>query len=164
MAHNYKDSHSSGRPRSNSHSHLHDHRPGGKSNIGIAFFLNLLFTVVEIVGGLFTNSVAIISDAVHDFGDSISLGLAWYFEKLSKRGRSRQYSYGYKRFSLLGAIINSVVLIVGSIYIISEAIPRLIEPQPTDARGMFLLAVLGIVINGVAVLRTRKAKSVNEVC
>lgn len=142
--------------------HDHNHSHAGGSNIGVAFFLNFVFTFVELVGGLLTNSVAILSDAVHDLGDSLSLALAWYFERLSKKGRTPKYTYGYKRFSLLGAIINSVVLLVGSVYIVSEAIPRLLAPEPTNAKGMFLLAVLGIVVNGIAVLRTRKATSINE--
>lgn len=145
------------------HTHTHSHvAHGGKSNIGLAFFLNLAFTFVELAGGLLTNSVAIMSDAVHDFGDSLSLALAWYFQRLSKRAPTARYSYGFKRFSLLGAIINSIVLIVGSIYIVTEAIPRLFAPEQTSAKGMFLLAVLGILVNGFAVLRTRKAKAINE--
>ncbi len=147
-----------------SHSHTHNHAHGkeGKSRIGLAFFLNLSFSVVEMVGGMLTNSVAILSDAVHDIGDSVSLASAWYFQRLSKRGRSPRYTYGYKRFSLLGAIINSVVLIVGSVYIIAEAIPRFLVPEETSARGMFLLAILGIVVNGIAALGTRRGASVNE--
>ncbi len=144
--------------------HHHDHHssPAEKSNIGLAFFLNLSFTVIELIGGFLTNSVAIISDAIHDFGDSLSLGLAWYFQKLSQKGSSKHYSYGYKRFSLLGAIINCIILVVGSVYILSEAIPRLFAPQETSAKGMFILAVFGMIINGIAVLRTCKAKSINE--
>ncbi len=147
-------------PHQHEHSHAHPH--SGNGNISVAFFLNLGFTIVELVGGLFTNSIAIISDAVHDFGDSLSLGLAWYFQRLSKKGSTKQYTYGYKRFSLLGAIINSVVLVVGSVYILLEAIPRLRAPQETNAAGMLLLAVIGILVNGAAVLRTRKARSINE--
>ncbi len=143
------------------HNHNH-HSHDSEKNIGIAFFLNLSFTIIELIGGLYTNSVAIISDSVHDFGDTISLGLSWYFERLSKKDRTDKYTYGYKRFSLIGAIINSVVLIVGSIFILSEAIPRIFEPQNTNAKGMFFLAILGIVINGAAVLRTSKASSINE--
>jgi cobalt-zinc-cadmium efflux system protein len=145
-----------------SHTHHTGNASGEKSHIGLAFFLNLAFAFIELVGGFMTNSVAILSDAVHDMGDSLSLALAWYFQKLSRRGRSVRYTYGYKRFSLLGAIINSIVLVAGSAYIISEAVPRLFSPEPTDAKGMFLLAILGIIINGVAVLRTRKANSMNE--
>ena len=144
------------------HHHGHNHTHGSDSNIGIAFFLNLSFTLIELVGGIFTNSIAIISDAVHDFGDSLSLALAWYFQKISRKGSTKNYTYGYKRFSLLGAIINSVVLVIGSVFILSEAIPRLISPQDTNAKGMFLLAVIGIIVNGLAVLRTRKSDSINE--
>lgn len=146
------------------HEHNHSHGPshGEGQNIGVAFFLNLSFTVVELIGGVFTNSVAILSDAVHDFGDSLSLGLAWYFQRLSQKGSTGQYTYGYKRFSLLGAIVNSAVLMAGSAYILSEAIPRIFAPQPTNEAGMFALAVVGIFANGAAALRTRKGRSLNE--
>lgn len=91
-----------------------------------------------------TNSVAILSDALHDFGDSLSLGTAWYLQGKSRKERNQIYTYGYKRFSLRGAFINSIVLIIGSVFIIREAIERLIHPEQPDARGMLLLAVLGI--------------------
>ncbi len=149
-----------------SHHHHHhtssDHLVSGTSNIRFAFFLNLGFTLIEIVGGLLTNSVAILSDALHDFGDSISLGLAWYFQKLSVKGSNEKYSYGYKRFSLIGALANSLILVAGSVFILSETIPRLLHPQPANAFGMFWLAILGIVVNGAAVLRLKKGKSLNE--
>lgn len=138
------------------------HHNESEKNISYAFFLNLGFTIIEIIGGLLTNSVAILSDAIHDFGDSISLGLAWYLQKVSKKQSDNKYSYGYRRFSLLGAIINSVVLLVGSILILSETIPRIIHPQEPDIQGMFVLAILGIVVNGAAVIRLRKGSSLNE--
>jgi cobalt-zinc-cadmium efflux system protein len=141
------------------HNHNHDHSEG---NVKVAFFLNLAFTIIEIIGGLYTNSLAILSDALHDFGDSISLGLSWYFQKLSKKGRTKTFSYGYKRFSLLGAIINSIVLVVGSIFILTKAIPELFNPEETNAEGMLYLAILGIVVNGAAVLKLRKGESLNE--
>jgi len=142
-----------------SHDHLHEHETG---NIKAAFFLNLVFTLVEITGGFFTNSVAILSDAVHDLGDSLSLGLAWYFQKMSAKKGDKMFSYGYKRFSLLGAIINSIVLIVGSIFILSTAVPRLFHPSGTHAGGMFLLAIMGVIVNGAAMFRLNKGKSMNE--
>ena len=145
-----------------SHSHDHHHHQKDVSNIKVAFFLNLSFTIIEIIGGLVTNSIAILSDAIHDLGDSLSLGLAWIFQKIAKRGRSQSFSYGYKRFSLLGAIINSVVLIVGSVFILYQAIPRLFSPEDTHVEGMFILAVFGLIVNGAAVLRLRKGKSLNE--
>ncbi len=144
----------------NSHTH-HTHSASTK-NIKVAFFLNLSFSIIEIIGGIFTNSVAILSDAVHDLGDSFSLGISWYFQKISGRKSNRQYSYGYKRFSLLGAIVNSVVLVTGSVLILSRAIPRIIEPQQPDAQGMFLLAILGIIVNGAAVIKLRQGSSLNE--
>ena len=142
------------------HDYHHHHNPMG--NIRTAFFLNLLFTFFEIFGGLWTNSMAILSDAVHDLGDSISLGMAWYLERIAQRGSDRKYTYGYRRFSLLGALINTIVLIVGSVVIMMEAIPRLLQPEPTNAPGMVVFALFGILVNGVAVLRLRKGHSMNE--
>jgi len=141
------------------HHHHHDHSTG---NLKVAFFLNLLFTIIEIIGGVLTNSLAILSDALHDLGDSLSLGLAWYFENVSKKGRDKKFSYGYKRFSLLGAIINSIVLVVGSVFIIQAAIPRMIHPEVAHAKGMIILGILGVIINGAAVLRLKKGDSHNE--
>lgn len=142
-------------------SHLHHHDNATK-NIRTAFFLNMLFTIIEIVGGLYTNSIAILSDAVHDLGDTISLGLSWYFQHLSKKKRDNIYSYGYKRFSLLGAIITSIILLVGSLFIVSETIPRLINPEHANTGGMMILAILGVIVNGAAVLKLRKGSSINE--
>ncbi|MCR9249848.1 MAG: cation diffusion facilitator family transporter [bacterium] len=144
------------------HSHHHHHHHHAEGNIRFAFFLNLLFTIIEIVGGIYTGSLAILSDALHDFGDSLSLGLAWYFQKLSKKGRDDRYSYGYRRFSLLGAIINATVLVVGSVFILNEAIPALFNPGDADAQGMIVIALFGIVVNGAAVLRLKKGDSINE--
>lgn len=144
---------------SNTFNHSHKHSEG---NIKIAFFLNLGFTIIEIIGGLYTNSLAILSDALHDLGDSMSLGLSWYFQRLSKKGSNKKFSYGYKRFSLLGAIINSIVLVVGSIFILSKAIPELFNPAETNAEGMFYLAILGVIVNGAAVFKLRKGESLNE--
>ena len=148
--------------KNESHGHGHSHHHHAGDNIKVAFFLNLSFTIIELIGGLWINSVAILSDALHDLGDSLSLGLAWYFEKLSKRGSDAKFTFGYKRFSLLGAIINSVILLVGSIIILSEAIPRLWNPEPVDAAGMIGFAILGIVVNGAAVLRLKSGDSLNE--
>jgi len=140
----------------------HEHHHEDVKNIKVAFFLNLFFTLLEIAGGFFTNSMAILSDAVHDLGDCLSLGLAWYFQKVANKGSDSSYSYGYKRFSLLGAIINSIVLIVGSIFILTEAIPRIFHPEKTQAVGMFFLAIVGILVNGLAFFRLKKGSSLNE--
>ena len=140
-----------------------EHNNGQSSkHIRYAFFLNLAFTIIEFVGGILTNSMAILSDAIHDLGDSITLGLAWYFQKVATKGRNEKYTYGYKRFSLLGAIINSIILTLGSILILIETIPRIINPEVADAKGMIWLAIIGIIANGAAVLRLKKGNSINE--
>jgi cobalt-zinc-cadmium efflux system protein len=145
------------------HSHHHGHTVNGNGkNIVIAFWLNLAFALIEVAGGLYTNSVAILSDALHDFGDSLSLGLAYYFQRKSRQKKDAHFSYGYKRFSLLGAFINSIVLIVSSVFIIREAVFRLFDPEQPNASGMILLAVGGVIINGVAMLRLQKGESLNE--
>jgi cobalt-zinc-cadmium efflux system protein len=148
-------------PKKPAHTHV-GHAHSAVSNIKVAFFLNLFFSAIELVGGLLTNSVAILSDALHDFGDSFSLALSWYFQKLSGKKRNAIYSYGYKRFSLLGALISSVVLLLGSLFVIQEAVERVLEPQQADAKGMLYLAIFGVVINGLAALRLKKGSSLNE--
>lgn len=142
------------------HSH-HHHDHDTARDLKIAFFLNLGFTIAEIVGGLFTNSLAILSDAVHDLGDSLALGLAWFMDRYSKREKDTIFSYGYQRFSLLGALINILILVFGSVIILSRAVPRLLDPEPTYAPGMIIMAVGGILVNGAAVLRLRGGKSIN---
>lgn len=144
------------------HDHHQHHHHEDVKNIKVAFFLNLSFTIIEFIGGILANSMAILSDAVHDLGDSFSLGLSWYFQKVAKRPRSKNFTYGYKRFSLLGAVINSVVLLVGSVLILIHAVPRLFNPQQPDVKGMLLLAVIGVIVNGAAVFRLRKGHSINE--
>ncbi len=143
-------------------SQKYHHPAASTKNIKTAFFLNLFFTIVEIVGGLLTNSLAIISDAVHDLGDSVSLGLAWYLQNYSKKRRDSKYTYGYKRFSVLGAFITALVLLVGSIFIIREAIPRLLNPEAVEPKGMIAIAILGVVVNGAAMLNLKKGQSLNE--
>ncbi|MPM11316.1 Cadmium, cobalt and zinc/H(+)-K(+) antiporter [bioreactor metagenome] len=138
------------------------HNHERQENIKVAFLLNLTFTIFEIVGGLWTNSMAILTDALHDLGDSISLGVSWYLEKYSEKGPDQKFSYGYARFSLLGALISSVVLLSGSVLIITRAIPRIIQPEAVNPKGMLIFSILGIVINGTAVLRLKKGTSLNE--
>ena len=139
----------------------HDHSHDSISDLRLAFFLNLSFTIIEIAGGIWTNSLAILSDAIHDLGDSLSLGMAWYLESYAYKDKDKKYSYGYRRYSLLSALINTVVLIVGSVFILSRAVTRLFNPEPVDAKGMILFAVLGIIVNGLAMLRLRGGKSLN---
>ncbi|MDD3819210.1 MAG: cation diffusion facilitator family transporter [Actinomycetota bacterium] len=139
-----------------------NYKKDSASNIKVAFFLNLGFTIIEIIGGFWTNSIAIISDALHDLGDSFSLGLSWFLERYSRKKKDEKYSYGYRRYSLFAALINCLILIIGSVFILSEAIPRLFNPEQLNAKGMLFFAVAGIIVNGIAVLRVREGKSLNE--
>lgn len=138
---------------------VHEH---SSKNLKTAFFFNLFFTIFELFGGLYTNSIAIISDAIHDLGDSLSLGLAWFLDVKSKKPKSKTFSFGYRRFSLLGALINSIILITGSIFMINAAVGRLLEPQASDATGMFFFAIVGVAVNSYAAWKTSSGKTLNE--
>jgi len=139
--------------------HHHHHK---QKNIKAAFFLNLSFTIIEIIGGLWTNSMAILSDAVHDLGDSISLGSAWYLERYASKKPDEKYSFGYARFSLLSALLNSLILVGGSVLVLVQSIPRILNPQEVHPEGMLVFAILGILINGAAVLKMKSGTSLNE--
>ncbi|OZB04678.1 MAG: cation transporter [Idiomarina sp. 34-48-12] len=145
------------------HHHNHDHSKDMPSNrLGWAFVLNFVFTIIEFIGGFLTNSTAILADAVHDLGDSLSLGLAWVLNKLGKKQANQHFTYGYKRLNLAGAFINAVVLIAGSAWVLVEAIPRLWNPQMPIADGMIALAVVGITVNGFAAYKLSEGKTLNE--
>lgn len=156
------------------HSHDHHHHKGGHhvhgagghgggdNPIAWAFFLNLGFTVIELVGGVLTNSTAIMADAVHDLGDTLAIGLAWWLQSYSVRQADTKFTYGYRRFSLLGALISGLLLIIASIWVLKEAIPRLAAPVMPHTEGMLLLAIVGIVVNGYAAYRLSRGRSLNE--
>ena len=132
------------------------------TRIGWAFWLNFIFTIIEFVGGWLTNSVAIMADAVHDLGDSLSIGLAWYLSKLGHKASTEKYTYGFKRLSLMGAMINGLILVLGSAWVLSEAIPRLYNPEMPVTEGMIGLAILGILVNGIAAYKLHGGHSINE--
>ena len=143
------------------HSNMH-HSHESSSSLVIAFILNLSFTILEIVGGILTNSIAILSDAVHDLGDTATIGFSWLMERYSKKKANQQLTFGYRRFSLVGAITSSFVLLIGSIFILVHAIPRLLNPEEVHPEGMLGMAILGIFVNGIAVFRLRKGQKINE--
>ncbi|MFV8214551.1 cation diffusion facilitator family transporter, partial [Streptococcus pluranimalium] len=119
-------------------------------NILVAFLLNALFAIVELIGGVLTGSVAIFSDAIHDLGDAVAIGIAYVLERKSKQGPDDTYSYGYQRYSILGSIITTVILLVGSSLVIYHAIERLWHPVPVQYNGMILLAIMGLSVNVIA--------------
>lgn len=148
--------------KNHSHHH-HGHTHGSSSSrMGVAFFLNLSFAIIELVGGLYTNSLAILSDAFHDLGDALAIALAWFLEKKSKKGTTLEFSYGYRRLSVLGALITGLILMGGSGVILAKAIPRLFNPEDTNVEGMLLLSILGMSVNGFAAFRMSKGTSLNE--
>ena len=144
---------------------MHDHTHNSElssQRIGWAFALNVGFTIIEFVGGMLTNSTAIMADAVHDLGDSLSIGTSWVLSKLSDKKADSSFTYGYKRLSLLGALINGIVLIAGSIWVLAQAIPRLFDPVMPEAEGMLALAVLGVTVNGFAAYKLSAGTTLNE--
>jgi cobalt-zinc-cadmium efflux system protein len=144
------------------HEHGHDHDHTGTlhihpvvKNMRAALVLNTAFTIIEFVGGVYTNSIAILSDAIHDLGDSVAIAASLVLEKQADKGRTSHFSYGKRRFSTLAAFITSLILLVGSIIILVEAIPRFFHVEPVKTTGVLWLAVVGILFNGAALLRLR---------
>jgi len=131
-------------------------------NILIAFLLNASFSIFELIGGFFTNSIAIISDAVHDLGDSIGIAISYFLERKSKRKPDKKYTYGYVRYSVLGALITNSILITSSIIIIYHAFFRIIEPVIVNYNGMIIFAVIGVIVNFLAAYYTKEGDSLNQ--
>ena len=133
-----------------------------EKNILVAFLLNLLFSLFELFGGLITNSISIISDAIHDFGDAISIGISYFLEIKSNKKPNNQYTFGYKRYSVLGALMTNTILIIGSILVIYNAIKRIINPTIINYDGMIVFALLGVIVNSLAVYFTKNGDSLNQ--
>ena len=133
-----------------------------EKNILVAFLLNVTFSALELFGGFFTGSVAIISDAVHDLGDAISIGISYFLEKKSKKNPDNLYTYGYIRYSILGALITTIILIGGSLFVIVGAIKRIMQPVEIHYNGMILFAIFGTSINFLAAYFTREGDSLNQ--
>lgn len=131
-------------------------------NILIAFMLNFAFSVFECVGGIFTGSVAIVSDAIHDMGDAVSIGISYFLEKKSKQQPDENYTYGYARYSVFGSVITTVILLFGSVMVIFNAVNRIINPVEIDYNGMIVFAIIGTAINVAAAFFTRDGTSLNQ--
>lgn len=131
-------------------------------NILIAFFLNISFSIFEFIGGIFTNSVAILSDSIHDLGDALSIGISYFLEKKSKHKPDNNYTYGYIRFSVLGGVITTTILLVGSILVIISSIQRLFNPVTVNYSGMIIFAIVGVILNFIAAYITKEGDSINQ--
>ena len=133
-----------------------------EKNILIAFLLNLAFSVFEFFGGVFTGSVAIVSDAIHDIGDAASIGVSFFLEKKSKKQPDEAYTYGYARYSVIGSVITTLILLFGSVMVIYNAIARIVSPTEINYDGMIVFAVIGVGVNLAAALFTREGGSLNQ--
>lgn len=131
-------------------------------NILVAFLLNLAFSLFELMGGFLTGSIAILSDSVHDFGDALSIGISYFLEKKSLKKPDEHHTYGYTRYSVIGSVITTVILLVGSSFVIYEAIQRFIHPVTIHYDGMILIALFGVVINTIASYVTKEGDSLNQ--
>ncbi len=133
-----------------------------EKNILVAFLLNLFFSIFELVGGVITGSVAILSDAIHDVGDAASIGAAFFLEKKSRRAPDETHTYGYLRYSVIGSVLTTLILLVGSALVIYNAVLRIIDPVPIDYTGMIVFAVVGVAVNFIAAWFTRDGESMNQ--
>ncbi len=133
-----------------------------QKNILIAFILNAVFSVFEFIGGALTGSVAIVSDAVHDLGDALSIGISYFLERKSNKQPDDIYTYGYTRFSVIGSLITTIILLFGSIAVIYNAILRIFNPVEIDYSSMIIFAVVGVIVNFIAALITREGHSLNQ--
>ena len=133
-----------------------------EKNILIAFLLNLSFSLFEIFGGIFTGSVAIVSDAVHDIGDAIGIGCSYWFEKKSQRMADDRYTYGYVRYSVLGGAVTTLILLAGSLIVMINAVKKLVEPPTIDYNGMIVFAIVGVCVNACAARFTHGGESLNQ--
>ena len=131
-------------------------------NILVAFILNLAFSIFEFIGGIFTGSVAILSDSIHDIGDAASIGVSFFLERKSKRQPDDSHTYGYARYSVIGGVITTLILLVGSVAVIAGAISRIIFPVEINYNGMIIFAVVGVAVNFSAAFFTRGSDSVNQ--
>ena len=133
-----------------------------EKNILVAFLLNISFSILELLGGFFTGSIAIMSDSVHDLGDAISIGISYFLEKMSKKKPDKNHTYGYLKYSVIGSVITTVILLVGSSFVIYESIKRIITPIEVNYNGMIIFAIFGVVINTLASYVTRDGNSLNQ--
>ena len=133
-----------------------------KRAVWLAFFLNLSYAIVEFIAGGVFGSSAVLADSVHDLGDAIAIGISAFLESISNRKEDSHYTLGYKRFSLLGALITAVILMTGSVFVILENLTKLFHPKPVNDEGILWLGIIAVSINLLASLVVRKGKTKNE--
>ena len=133
-----------------------------KYAVWVAFFLNLTYAIVEFIAGGVFGSSAVLADSVHDLGDAIAIGISAFLETISNREEDNQYTLGYKRFSLLGALVTAIILMTGSVLVILENVTKILNPQPVNDEGILWLGIIAVSINVLASLVVGKGKTKNE--
>lgn len=159
MAHLHAHDHAGHHHPGHAHGHVH---AAGAASLRVAFFLNLAFTLVEVVGGWWTGSIAVLTDALHDAGDCLVLGTAWYLQRVAMKGRDAQYSYGYGRYSMLGGWLTSLVLVAGAVGMLVLTVPKLAAPALPHTTGMIGIALFGLLMNGLAAWKLHAGHTLNE--
>jgi len=146
---------------SHTHSHTHNHKDLKGRNLFITIFLNIIITLAQVIGGIISGSLSLLSDALHNFSDVISLVISYIATKLSKRKASVNKTFGYKRAEIIAAFVNSSTLIIVSIILVKEAIERFVNPVEIESNLVIWLSLLGIIANGFSVLLIKKDAKVN---
>ena len=141
---------------------MHKHHHKTEKNILIAFFLNIGFAIFELIGGFLTSSVSIISDAIHDAGDALSIGISYFLERKSNKKSDNVYTFGYRRYSTIGALITTLILLIGALVVIYNSILRFFNPVELEYNGMIIIAIFGVIINFLAAYFTRSGDSLNQ--
>ncbi len=142
------------------HNHSEDYTKELESASKVSIALNFLFVIIEIVGGLYTNSIALLSDAIHDFSDVITLSTSYVLIKVSKKDESKYFNFGLKGAITVGAIINTLIILISSIFILTKAVNRIINPEEVDAQVVLLIAIFGVIINGISVFKFRNQTNI----
>lgn len=142
------------------HNHSHKHEVQGK-NLVYSILLNLLITVAQLIGGILSGSLALLSDALHNFSDVLSLLFSLIAHKLSRKKASINNTFGFKRAELIAAFVNAATLIIVALFLIYGAIGRFFDPHPIQAGLVIWMSLLGIVANGLSVLLLQKDAASN---
>lgn len=133
------------------HAH-HDHGDLKGRNLGIAILLNIGITLAQVIGGIVSGSLALLSDAMHNFSDVLALIISWFASKLSSRKQTAKQTFGYKRAEILAALFNAISLVVIAFFLLKEAVQRISEPQDIESGLVMILGGLSILLNGLSVL------------
>ncbi len=138
--------------------HDHDHYKEAKKSILYGIVLNSIFTVIELVGGILSNSLALLSDTIHDFSDSVALGISYYANQKAQSSPTKTMTFGYRRTTILAAFINSTILMALTFFLFYRAYLRILNPEPVNGKMVFVIAIFGIITNGIIAFKMLRGK------